>query len=125
MPATEQPFLTPSGAVTLIPGAMFMRLRHQEWKVQSAQAELIPVSDQESLMAYTLKYPDLGRTLTVFFHRDFPHEIEGWEETHPSGWGPGAEHLTTRARLLKRIRSAYWAQNGTTDAHLRKELGLD
>ena len=48
-------------------------------------------------------------------------EIEGWEETYPSGSGP----LTTRAVKKKRRMLDYWRRHDLDDARFRTELGLD
>lgn len=119
------PSRLPTGRLRLIPGTMVQRLKHLPWGVGIAIASLEPVEGEDGLMAYTLDYPDLARTLVIRFRRDFPHEIEGWEETYRSGWGAGAGRLTTRATRNKRILSDYWTKNRVVDEALRQELGLD
>jgi len=114
----------PTGEVSLIPGTVFQRLRHLPWAVHRAEARLEP-AEEEGLMAYTVDYRDLDRELTIFFRHDFPHEIEGFEERTPSGFGRGAETLTTRARKKARILLDYWRHNGVDDGHYREELGLE
>lgn len=115
----------PTGRIRLIPGTMVQRLRHLPWGVGIANATLAPAEGMDGVMAYTLDYADLGRTLTIHFQQAFPHEIEGWEETYLSGFGAGARRLTTKAKRMKRILSDYWARHGLEDAGLRRELGLD
>ncbi len=117
------PSRLPTGEVRLIPGTMYMRLRHRSWGVQRATATLEPADG--GVMAYTLVYPDSGRTLTIRFNKAFPHEIEGWEEAYRSGWGPGAGDLTTRATRMQRMMSDYWTKNRVVDAALRQELSLE
>ena len=119
------PSALPIGPTRLIPGTMVQRLRHMPWGVGVATARLEPVADSEGLLAYTLEYPDLGRQLTIHFTEAFPHQIEGWEETYRSGFGPGARVLTTRATRNQRILSDYWSRNGLEDAGLRRQLGLE
>src|SRR5690606_30690451 len=108
------------GTFALLPGTQYLRLSHGDWKPQTATATL--ESDGEGRMAYTLTYPDLHRTLTLYFKEAFPHEVEGWEESYPSGFGPGAQILTTKATLKQRTLQPYWQQNGVTDEALRQEL---
>ena len=115
----------PTGKLQLIPGTMFQRLRHASWGLQEAAARLEPVAGNDRLMGYTITYPDLDRTLTIHFNKEFPHEIEGWEESYPSGWGRRANRLTTRARRVKRMLSNYWTKNWVVDIVLRRELGLE
>ena len=115
----------PIGDFRSIPATMFQRLRHLPWGVQKATAKLETVSKESRSMAYTITYPDLERTLTIYFNKAFPYEIEGWQETYPSGWGQGARRLTTRAKRSKRILSDYWHKNRNIDRALRQELGLE
>ena len=119
------PSRLPTGPLRLIPGTMVQRLRHLPWGVGSATASLEPAAGDAGLMAYTVTYPDLDRTLTIRFRKAFPHEVESWEETYRSGWGAGAARLTTRATRMKRIQSDYWTKNRVVDEALRRQLGLD
>ena len=109
----------PTGALRLIPGTMYQRLSHQPWRVQAARATLEEV---DGLARYTVEYEDLDRTLSILFNPEFPHEIEGWEDTYSSGRGG---RLTTRARRNRRMMLDYWNHNGNEDEILREELGLD
>ncbi len=115
----------PVGRLRLIPGTMVQRLKHIPWGVASAIGRLEPVAENDRLMAYTLSYTDLDRTLTIHFQKAFPHEIEGWEETYRSGWGAGSARLTTRATRIKRMMSDYWTKHRVVDGALRAELGLE
>ena len=117
------PSKLPTGQLKLIPGTVVQRLKHIPWGVANATAKLEPAGE-DGLMAYTLNYTDLDRTLTIRFNQAFPHEIESWEETYRSGWGAGAAKLTTRATRNKRIMSDYWTRNRVVDEALRAELGL-
>jgi len=119
------PSALPIGRVFLIPGTMYLRLRHQPWQAQEAEATLTPAPDDSGLMTYTLDYPGLERTLALRFRAAFPHEIESWEETYLSGWGPTAARLTTRAVVKQRMLLDYWNHHDVKDVPLRKQLGLD
>ena len=113
----------PTGELELIPGTMFLRLRHVPWGVQKASARLAPAEGEPGLMVYSLTYPELGRELRIRFQKVFPHEIEGWEEAQAAG--PGGQGLTTRATRKERMLGPYWQQNRKSDAGLRQQLGLE
>ena len=114
----------PLGEFDMIPGTMNQRLRHSQWKLLKVRGKLEAVDDQKGLMAYTITYPEVDRSLTIHFNAAFPHEIEGWEETYRSGRGPHAVSLTTRAKRTHRILSDYWDKNSASDVVLRDQLGL-
>lgn len=114
----------PTGSIELIPGSMYLRLSHQQWGSRPAVGTLEPLEVGSGLLAYTVEYPDLDRTLTIRFEEAFPHRIEGWEETYRSGWGSSARRLTTRAERKKRIQTDYWTKNRVVDAGLRQRLEL-
>jgi hypothetical protein len=119
------PDALPTGNVRIIPGTIYQRLSHEDWAIQQAVGSLAPFADQEDQMEFTLEYPALKRTLKVRFNAAFPHEIETWEETYASGFGPDARPLTTRATRKKRIMLDYWNHHGTADEALRQELALN
>ena len=73
---------------------------------------------------YTVKYPSLGRTLSIRFNRHFPYDILSWSETYPVGSGEEAKVLTTKARRTHAIGVDYWNKNSVKDPTLRKEVGL-
>ncbi len=113
----------PTGNLRVIPGTLYQRLAHSEWKAFEAKADLESID--ENRKAYRLTYPELDRTLIIRFDAASPYQITGWEETYPSGRGPGARMMTTRARLDKSIMLDYWNRNSTSDATLRADLNLD
>jgi hypothetical protein len=114
----------PTGTLQMVPGTQFLRLSHADTRAYEATASLESTSD--SLRTYTVEYPELDRTLAIEFRADFPYEIEGWTETYPSGFGPDAEMLTTKATRHKRTMQPYWKQNSTSDESLRSTLlGLE
>lgn len=119
------PSALPTGNARIVPGSMYHRLKHQEWGPQRARISLEADADDPALSRYTLRYPDLRRSLTIRFRTDFPHEIESWEETYRSGWGAGANSLTTRAVRKERLMLDYWRRNSVADLPLRRQLGLD
>ncbi len=115
------PATLPQGEVEMIPGLFYSRLRHQE--VEPVKAEL-SLEKGEQYSTYTISYPTVKRTLTIKFATQFPHEIESWEETYPSGFGPGAEMLTTKAVRNKSLFTDYWTKNQLEDANLRAKLDI-
>ena len=56
--------------------------------------------------------------------KEFPHQIKGWKESFPSGFGPNAKLLTTEAIATKQMKLDYWNKNAVSDAELRSELGI-
>ncbi|HYE95350.1 MAG TPA: hypothetical protein VD962_04015 [Rubricoccaceae bacterium] len=116
------PDALPTGALRLVPGTLFLRLKHVPFEAQDATATLTADSADAALRVYTVTYPALRRTLAIRFRAAFPFEIEGWEETYPDG--RGGEPLTTRATRRERIQLAYWQHNGLDDTAYRTALGL-
>ena len=119
-----EPESLPTGTIKAIPGSMYQRLSHTDFRLETATAQLNAVEGREGVMAYSLYYPETNRALTIHFSEAFPHEIEGWEERTKSGFGPNAEMLTTRATMKKRIKLDYWSRNQPQDEALREQLDL-
>jgi hypothetical protein len=117
------PDALPAGEIEIVPGSLYQRLSHDDWEVRRAVAKTEDAGD--GMRRFTLVYPELGRTLAIRFNNAFPYEIEGWEDTHRSGFGSNAPSLTTRATRNKRIMLDYWNRHNTDDLPLRQELGLD
>lgn len=106
----------PIGTLQIIPDFGYTMMKHKELKAYPAEATLIK-------NAYHLTYNSLNRTFIIYFSENFPHTIEGWEETYPDT--RTGEKLTTKAIKIKTIKSAYWGKNSNVDAVLRTELGLN
>lgn len=100
----------PTGNLQIIPSFEYSRLRHKSIKAYNASANLTTDS-------YKINYPELNRTLTINFNPKFPHDILSWEESLGS--------LTTKAKKLKTIKSAYWNKNSNSDEVLRDTLQLN
>lgn len=119
------PDALPTGEVSMIPGTLYQRFDHTAWRTVNATAILMPDAREPEIMVYNLVYyPDLNRTLTIRFKRDFPHEIESWEEVEVAADGTTKELVTTAVRN-KRLMLDYWTKNSVVDVGLRRELGLD
>ena len=116
------PDALPTGDLQLIPSAVYQRMSHLDLQPYSATASL---TGDDGRRNYRIHYPDLDRTLTIFFAADFPHQISGWEETRMSGFGEGRQMLTTRATIKEREMLPYWQLNSTADVHYREQLGLE
>lgn len=108
----------PTGNLQIIPSFEFTRLRHVPIKAYTAIATL-------SSNVYSITYPDLNRTLTIKFNKNFPYDILEWEETFKSRFGDNTKVLTTKATKLKTIKSAYWQKNNSEDEVLRETLKLN
>ena len=74
-----QPESLPTGDLKIIPGTLFSRFRHIPLKTEKATASL-EKGTTDGQMAYKITYPELGRTLTINFQKEFPFIIESWEE---------------------------------------------
>ena len=100
----------------MIPGSLFTRFRHLATEPASATGER---SERAGRTAYTVRYPELGRKLTIVFDTAFPHIIREWTETRDGS------SLETRAVLKDRLTQVdYWSRNRPADRKLRKDLGL-
>ncbi|WP_370088984.1 hypothetical protein [Ekhidna sp.] len=115
----------PIGEIQLVPSTFYLRFRHQEAKPMKATASKLEVHtsefSDEPHHIYTLEYDN--RKLSIYYEPDFPYTILGWEETYMSGFS-NPERLTTKAKRINTIKSAYWGKNSNKDRELRKELGL-
>lgn len=111
----------PTGNIQVIPSLEYVRLNHKELKAYEATATL---TNKGNMNNYTIHYPALDRTLEINFSAHFPYTIENWSETAPSGFGPNAKQLTTRASKIKTLNTPYWQENHNSDLFLRDSLGL-
>ena len=117
------PETLPMGEVELLPSTFYLRLKHRENKPKTAMASKIANNQsefsQEEHETYVLEYSD--RKLSIHYESTFPFTILGWEETYLSGFGR-PESLTTKAKRINTIKSAYWGKNSNADRKLRDEL---
>lgn len=104
----------PQGNITIIPSFESSRMLHFSLKAFEATAQL---QKTDSTSIYKINYPELKRSLTVYFEPNFPFTIQKWEEQHPNG-------LITTAQKLRTIKSAYWTQNSLKFDYLRDSLLL-
>ncbi|MEX0998239.1 MAG: septum formation inhibitor Maf [Flavobacteriaceae bacterium] len=104
----------PVGEIEIIPSMEFSRLRHKEFKAYKAIASLEEI---ESSFEYSINYPELDRTLTIWFESASPYHITKWTEQ--------IGESMTQATFMKKIQSAYWSKNQNKDAYLRDSLQLN
>lgn len=116
------PELLPIGEQEIIPAVFYTRLIHKELKPYKAIFTKKDLGDGTT--AYSIRYPELDRELTISYGNAFPYPIEGWEETYVDGWGEKAKKLTSKATKIKTIKLDYWKRNSNVDGHYREELGL-
>src|SRR5690606_29296130 len=116
----------PVGTRAVLPASFILRLRHLETKPVSTNLSLVNYTGAEfsgkKLMAYSLEFPELQRTLTYIFEKGGTREIVGWTDTYPSAFDKKAR--TTIARKKTQNWLDYWRHNAATDQSLRKELGI-
>jgi len=104
----------------MIPGLHYIRLRHKA--LRAYPVEVLRRTDANSelvdhpVTALELRYPALGRTLTIYYEPRFPYVIQAWEEEV----GP---HRTTAVRTHA-IIDDYWHHNAPDDGAYRHALGL-
>ncbi|MHC4138499.1 MAG: septum formation inhibitor Maf [Planctomycetota bacterium] len=120
------PETLPLGKIKMVPGSFFTTLHMISLGAEDALAELTNSreGDRGEVSQYTVTYPSLGRTLSIRFNQNFPHDILSWSETCQSGSGEDAEVLTTKARRTHAVMIDYWNKHSVKDIELRKELGL-
>jgi len=111
----------PSGEITVIPGQMYHRLSHNEYKPMRATAS---IEKDGNYSTFKLNYGNDVRTLEITFVNKFPFEIESWKDTHKSGFGPDTKMMTSTATLKRRLLLDYWNKNSNEDSEYRKQLGL-
>jgi len=113
------PSTLPTGDLTLLPSTFYLRLKHQDNQPRKANAKLSIISksdySDQSHQLYEVSYDN--RSLQIYFEEAFPYMILGWEESY-SG-------LTTKAKRMKTIKSAYWGENSNADRKIREQLGLN
>lgn len=116
----------PTGNIQIIPGTQFLRLNHQDFKVENAKATSSRLRDPNlspnALTEYSINYKDLNRTLVITFETAFPHTIVAWQEQET---GRNGAIYTTRATRTHEVKSPYWGQNNLADSVMRKQLGFE
>ena len=122
------PSTLPQGKVALLPGLFWQRLSHSEMQKEEAvlsltKADTFFIKD-DAAQLYTIHYPAAQRTIQIYFQSDFPHEILGWQESYPDGFGNNKKILTTKAIRKKTIWLDYWKHNAVVDSSYLDSLQL-
>lgn len=116
----------PTGQLKVVPSAAVIRFMHLPFKAYEAEASLGEYRgtdfEGKGLMAYTLTYPEIKRTLQLVFEKEAPHLIAGWADTYPSAFDRMPR--TSLAKRTETLLSPYWQQNSLSDLPLRKDLGF-
>ena len=119
----------PVGTFDMLPSSLYTRLLHRPLTPRKVTASLVRTEKKSlegaPLAAYTMRFGDEDRTVTIFFEIDFPHRIQAWEETHRSLAHFGERRLTTRAERTHTIMTDYWNKHSNEDRGLLKKLGID
>ncbi|NNL93459.1 MAG: septum formation inhibitor Maf [Saprospiraceae bacterium] len=118
----------PTGKVRMIPNTQHLRMRHLPIRAESATATLGQYNDEnlsnKPMLKYSIDYSSIQRELAIIFENEFPFKIISWSEKVKSGFG-SEKSLVTTGVLTNTLKSPYWNHNSVSDAHLRKELGLE
>jgi hypothetical protein len=122
------PSSLPQGKVSVLPGLLWQRLSHIELKEEDAvltlsKADSFFIKDS-GVQMYTIHYPSAQRTLQIYFQSAFPHEILGWQENYPDGFGNNKKMLITKAVKKKTAWLDYWKHNALADTTYRDTLQL-
>jgi hypothetical protein len=108
----------PEGEIQLFPSTQYLRLKHKELKVYTANLSIIK---NDTLNELNIEIPELEREISIFYKKEHPYQIEKWEESYPES----GEIMTTTATLKKRIMLDYWNKNGAKDSIYRDKLNLE
>lgn len=115
----------PTGEKAILPGTVFTRLKHIEYKPYPVQLTRNPFGGTgfpgDNLEVYQVIFPEFDRTLEIIYESDFPYHIAGWTDTYAVASG---EKLTSISKRISTKRMPYWSQHDLEDHHLRAELGL-
>lgn len=120
------PEALPTGTITILPGTAYTRLLHADFTPQKAEVSLAAYQGDDftgdGLLAYTVRFAQNDRTLSIVFQQEPPYQIEGWLDTYPSVFD--GKPRQTIARRQKTTWSPYWKKNSAADSTLRESLGV-
>jgi hypothetical protein len=108
----------PEGEIQLFPSTQYLRLKHKELEVYTANLSIIK---NDTLNELKIEIPELERELSIFYKKEHPYQIEKWKESYPES----GEIMTTTAKLKKRIMLDYWNKNAAKDSIYRNKLNLE
>ncbi|MGB3590535.1 MAG: septum formation inhibitor Maf [Nonlabens sp.] len=107
----------PLDSINIIPSMEYLRLKHKETRSYKAFAKLNEIPDG---LLYSVKFPELGRTIAYKVEKQFPYKILSWMDRYNDGGTP----MVSTAQLKQSIKTAYWNQNKTVHEALRDTLQL-
>ncbi len=107
----------PVGELEMIPSLEYLRLKHIETKPYKATAKLLEIADG---YLYSIRYPELGRTIAFKTEKIFPYRILSWMDRYNDNGIP----MVSTGTLKKTLKSAYWNKNSGSDKILRDSLEL-
>lgn len=129
--ARLSPQLLPKGEIKMVQSLTRTRMRHSPLRAEnvSAHLDLMYPAKQfgaDSVLLYSLDFPETQVTVRYFIERKFPFSILGWEEVHsPFYYGDFQGRITTSAVLKKSLMSEYWKHNHNSDEMLLREFEKD
>jgi hypothetical protein len=104
----------PTGAVSIVPAAFYLRMRHQPY---AAVAGEITRTTEQNKLNITLQIPTLGRKMTWICETAAPYRLLSWEELDRG-------KLMSKGTLKALRLEPYWSQNSNQYAGMRDSLGL-
>ena len=117
----------PTGSLTVVPSANFLRLRHQTIKAFPATLSLSAYEGTDfkgtDLKVYTVSFPDLQRRVEIVFQAQPPYYIEGWVDTYPSAFD--GQLRSTKARRKTTVLEKYWEENANSSVNAAKRAALE
>ncbi len=108
------PNTLPVGKVNMVPSAFYIRLSQHKNKVYEALTSLMSL---QTNYTYKIEYPELKRTLEIYFQKEFPYQILSWKEMD-------GNNETTTATLASTVQSDFWNHHHPADEPMRKELKI-
>jgi len=110
----------PIGDFQCIPDQVYSRLLHEKLEVKEVTGEISDVLwEGMQVREYSLKYPDLGRNLSIYFQKEFPYLIEGWEEQSLNLKG---EKVKNKGKRIRTIQLDYWNKNANANNFMYDDL---
>lgn len=111
------PLELPTGNFKAIPSLESIKLMHLNKKVLEVSADM---HEEKGFYHYTLRYPEIDRSLIIRFNQNFPFKIDGWKEIVTKQ----NEKFITKAHSPRQINIDYWNKNKNTDTQYRDSLQL-
>jgi len=109
----------PTGELSMVPALHHLRFVHRPVRAYRAEASRGAVDDDRfggRVGRYRVEYPELDRTVEIFYGLQHPHVIHGWVEDGAAG--------RTEAVRTDAILTDYWSHHGADDGAYREALGL-